>query len=156
MMTPNTSTLHRLAAPWMALLVACFALGMLSPATAAAQDKVEIGVRAILASPEAGAADPELADLQATLVKAFEGYGTFKELSDEKAALALQKTQKFALPDGTAFEVAFKGTTGDLLKLGLSVGDKFKSDVRVSRGSTFFQAGLPYNKGILIIAITAR
>jgi hypothetical protein len=100
--------------------------------------------------------DPALADLKPKLLKAFDGYENFKSLSKQGARIARGSSHKFTLPDGTILQITAKETSGETLRLGIGVGNKFKTNVRVSPGNTFFQAGLPYKGGILVIAITAR
>ena len=156
MTTTTTAARSRLMSLMLACAVACAAFGLAHPQQAAAQDKIEVSVRTIHALKEGKAMDTKLDDLKETLTKAFEGYTTFKDLGTQSQTLTLEGSGKFSLPEGTDLEVTYKGTSKDLLRLGLAVGKKFKSDVRVSPGGTFFQAGLPHEGGILIIAITIR
>ncbi len=155
------STSLRTLMAMMAVMVAFATL----PGAALAQDggggdqanqPIELSVRSIHAVPDGKSIDPKLADMEGTLTKAFEGYGDFKDLGTIEAKVDVSGTGDFKLPDGTALKITYKGATKDLIRLGLAVGDKFKSDVRAGRGGTFFQAGLPYEGGILIIAITVR
>lgn len=127
------------------------------PGQARADDTVTVDVRVIRVATSGGAhVDPALADLKSKLLKAFDGYENFKSLSQDSATLAQGQSHSFTLPDGTELLVTAKETAGETLRLGLGVGNKFKTNVRVSPGNTFFQAGLPYKGGILVIAITAR
>jgi hypothetical protein len=129
-----------------------------APSEASAQDMAEIAVqvRTIHAKKDGAQMDPKLEDIKDTLENAFEGYTSFKDLGLQTETVTHTGSGKFKLPDGTDLEVSYKGKSKDLLKLGLGVGKKFKSDVRASRGGTFFQAGLPHEGGILIIAITIQ
>lgn len=140
------------------LLVATVAVCFLAaPNQAQADESVNVDVRVIRVATSGGAhVDPALGDLKQKLLKAFDGYENFKSLSRNQATIAKGRSHKFTLPDGTALTVTAKDTSGETLRLGLGVGDKFRTNVRVSPGNTFFQAGLPYKGGILVIAITAR
>jgi hypothetical protein len=156
-----TSLLHQINARLPAtLLVMVFALTAMSalPAEVVAQEKdeIEVQVRTIHAKKDGDKLDPKLTDIRETLGKAFKGYESFNDLGIQTETVTNSGSGKFKLPDGTDLEVSYKGKSKELLRLGLGVGEKFKSDVRVSPGGTFFQAGLPYNGGILIIAITIQ
>ncbi|MBH25266.1 MAG: hypothetical protein CMH57_12605 [Myxococcales bacterium] len=140
---------------------------LLTPIEAQAQDKgseaITVQIRTIYATTDAKGVDPKLSDLKGKLVGAFETYGTFKELASHQTTLNTGGSYEFSIPGGNRLVVSHKGPEGkdaktntQLIKLGLGVTDKFKSDVRVSRGTTLFQAGLPHGSGILILAITVR
>lgn len=140
-----------------AVMMTALALALTaSPQEAQAQDRIEAEVRSIYAVAGGTTVDASLGDLGKTLEKAFKGYGNFKEVGQEKAEITSEQTYRFKLPDGTPLDITFKGKSKELIRLGLTVGEKFKSDVRASPGNTFFQAGLPYEDGILIIAITVK
>jgi len=124
---------------------------------------VSVEIRTIYATADNKGVDPKLQHLEGKLTKAFAGYGTFKGLAKHQASLSQGSSYEFSIPGGTRFIISHKGQTSndgklpdDLLKLELNIDKKFKSDVRASRGSTFFQAGLPHGSGILIIAITVK
>lgn len=134
---------------------------LMTPGTAVAQDAeaapLAIQVHTVHALPGGQSMDTSLSkEMAATLQKAFDGYGTFKDLGVQKAEVALTKAHTFTLKDGTELTLTYKGPSKELVRLGLAVGEKFKSDVRASHGVTFYQAGLPYEGGILIIAITVQ
>ena len=129
---------------------------MFAPARAVAQEAVNVEVRVIQIRTQGNSLDPALEDLHKKLSKAFENYGTFRSLSRSSATIAPNQAHPFALPDGTRFVVSYQGVDKNLIRLAIRVGDKFKTNVRVSRGNTFFQAGLPHDGGILVIAVTAR
>ncbi len=140
------------------ILVATVALCWLAvPTQAHADDSVNVDVRVIRVATSGGAhVDTALEDLKPKLLKAFDGYENFQSLSQQDARIPSGQSHDFTLPDGTILRVTAKDTTGETLRIGIGVGNKFKTNVRVSPGNTFFQAGLPYKGGILVIAITAR
>ncbi|MEL6182433.1 MAG: hypothetical protein AAFS10_25985 [Myxococcota bacterium] len=128
-----------------------------------AQAPVTVQIRTIYATTDTKGMDDKLTDLKGKLLGAFETYGTFKELASHQTTLTAGGSYEFSIPGGNRLVVTHKGAEGKdaktdtpLLKLGLGVTGKFYSDVRVSRGTTLFQAGLPHGSGILILAITVR
>ena len=143
-------------------------LGVLFPEETSAQtnETVSIEIRTIYATTDPKGIDNKLKPLKGKLTKAFSNYGTFKELARHETSLREGSAYEFSIPGGTRLIITHKGEvtvnvdkTKDpqaLIKLGLSVDKKFNSSVRASRGSTFFQAGLPHGSGILILAITVR
>jgi hypothetical protein len=60
------------------------------------------------------------------------------------------------LPDGSAMTVKFHGFSGKFIKLGFGIEGKLNTILRATPGGTFFQAGLKYGDGILILAISVR
>jgi hypothetical protein len=124
---------------------------------ALAQDTVDVDVRVIQVRMTGGAhMDAALEDLAPRLLKAFEGYRSFRSVTRHRATIATGKTHSFPLPEGTTLSITPSDITAEDLRLSIEVGKKFRTKVRVSPGNTFFQAGLPYKGDILVIAITAR
>ena len=117
-------------------------------------ETVDIEVRAISASKSDDGFDDKLSDLKSKLEKVFANYTSFEQLSKTSIQLDKEQTTSIKLPEGSTLEVTFHGLAEDLIKLGIDVGDKLSTTLRASPGSTFFQAGLEYDDGILILAIT--
>ncbi len=139
------------------LIFAAFASVLLAATGAMAQDTVDVEVRVIQVSMKGGShMDEALEDLEPRLLKAFEGYQSFRSIARHKATIAAGKTHSFPLPEGTTLQITPTDITAKDLRLGVKVGEMFRTKVRVSPGNTFFQAGLPYKGDILVIAITAR
>ena len=137
------------------ILFATVALGAVlgfSPSVSAQQISVE--VRSIAASKTDEGFDKELSDLKGKLEKVFGSYSTFEQLSQKSVQLDKGKNKSLTLPEGSTLKVTFHGFADDLIKLGIDVGGKLSTTLRASPGSTFFQAGLQYGDGILILAIT--
>lgn len=135
----------------MTVLVGVFAFAR----PAAAQD-VTIRVRSIAATTQGSSFDKKLGDVKNELQTAFRGYTSFKLLDDTKFTLGKSKSRTMALPGGTKLTLTFHGVAADFLRLGLAIGDQLRTTLRASPGSTFFQAGLDYKNGMLILAITAK
>jgi hypothetical protein len=133
-----------------------------APGAAQAQEQaaqaapIQVRVRAIQAVPKGEGVDPALADLKESLVKGFEGYQGFKPLATLEASIQAEGAHTFEVPGGNTLQISHQGVSEGLIKLGVNVGGKFQTAVRVSRGNTFFQAGLPYEGGVLILAITVQ
>jgi hypothetical protein len=137
------------------ILFATVALGAVlgfSPAVSAQQVAVE--VRSIAASKTDKGFDDDLSDLKGKLEKVFGSYSTFEQLSRQNVQLDKDKEKSITLPEGSTLTVTFHGFADDLIKLGIDVAGKLSTTLRASPGSTFFQAGLQYGDGILILAIT--
>lgn len=133
-------------------------LGLADPSAAQAQETIQVEVRAIQLRADGADFDPALDDLKDALQKGFQGYGHFKALDKAQAPLTLGGNHTFKLPGGETLEVSFRDAPQGLVRLGLKVGEKFSTSVRVSHGKTFFQAGLPYGDdgSILVLAITVK
>jgi len=129
--------------------------GLISPAEAYA-DTVSVRIQSIAASSSAEGFDSKLEPLRGKLEKAFRGYSSFKLVGDNTFQLKDGQKQTTRLPDGSNMTVTFHGIAGNFIKLGLGIAGKLNTTLRASPGSTFFQAGLEYQNGILILAITVN
>ena len=170
-MNIHQSTL-RVATAALLTLGAMAAVGsavLLTPRAAQAQEPkmdtraISVQIRTIYATADGKGTDVKLDDLKEKLTGAFATYGTFKELATHEAALGTGGSYEFSIPGGNRLVVTHKGqitkdpkTGAELIKVGLEIGGKFTTDMRVSRGSALFQAGLPHGSGILILAIPVR
>lgn len=125
-----------------------------APAVAHAED-ITVQVRSIAASNGEGF-DPKLEDLRSKLEKAFKGYTKFQLVGDTTFPVAEGEKKTIRLPNGASMSVTFHGLAGKFIKLGLGIAGKLNTTLRASSGSTFFQAGLEYQDGILILAITVH
>lgn len=123
--------------------------------TAAAQD-VDVTVRSISASKNGNYFDPKLENLKTKLTRAFSGYTNFKLVQKDDFKLEKSNSETVTVPGGTDVTITFHGLAGDFYKMGLSIADKLTTTLRASPRSTFFQAGLRYKSGILILAITVK
>lgn len=155
----NAGRLNAQAPLWALCLamICALALATLAPSPAAAQETaIHVQVRAIYVSNQGQGVDPELTDLKGSLVKGFEGYSRFQALSTVDATIAPGAAHQFAVPGDKSLEIRYRDAPSGLIRLGLNIPDGFKTNVRVSRGNTFFQAGLPYKDGVLVLAIKVK
>lgn len=120
-----------------------------------AQD-LKVEVRTIAASRKGDQVDSALSDIQSTLNVTFAGYTSFKQLSVSNVSLTQGSAEQVKLPNGTEMTLTFNGYAGKLVKLGLGIAGKMSTTLRVSSGSTFFQAGMRHGDGILILAIKVK
>ncbi|QDG51238.1 hypothetical protein FIV42_10950 [Persicimonas caeni] len=138
------------------LLTVTVVAGILGFSEPAAAQDVTVRIRSIGACTEGKAFDSELDDLKGKLKKAFRGYSSFKLIDDDQFTLSKKQSHTETVPGGTKVKITFHGTAGNMLRLGLAIGDKLQTTLRASPGSTFFQAGLDYKDCMLILAITAK
>ena len=90
------------------------------------------------------------------LTTSFPPYKTFHVLGSSKWDLAKGKSGKHALPDKKKeLAVTYLGPKDKHLKLRV-VAPKWKADIRVKDGRTFYQAGTAYKGGILIYSVMAK
>ncbi|RDV36189.1 hypothetical protein DV096_20320 [Bradymonadaceae bacterium TMQ3] len=140
------------------LLTFAFAFGLLLSfsVNASAQEKVTVEVRAIAAGSAGEGFDSQLSDLRRRLERGFAGYSSFRQVASSRLALGAGESDDVTLPDGSTLTMTSHGKEENFVKLGLSIGDRLNTTLRATPGSTFFQAGLNYQDGILILAITVR
>jgi hypothetical protein len=139
------------------IILALMVMGtMMSFADEAVAQSVDVTVRSISAKKAGNYFDPKLNDLKAKLTRAFSGYTYFKLVQKDDFKLSKSASNTVTVPGGTDVTITFHGLAGDFYKMGLSIADKLSTTLRASPGSTFFQAGLSYKSGILILAITVK
>ncbi len=136
------------------LLMFAGLLGFSNPAFA--QDKITVEVRSIAASKDGNSFDSSLNDLKSKLTRAFGGYTNFKQVGSTALSIPEKGSKSTSLANGGSLQLTFHGTTGKFVKLGLSIAGKLNTTLKATKGSTFFQAGLNYQSGILILAITVK
>lgn len=119
-------------------------------------DSITVEVRSIAASAKGEAFDNRLSELEGQLTKAFRGYTSFKQVGKRILRIGEDKEKSAPLPNGSELTLSYHGMAGKLVKIGLSIAGKMSTTLRASPGSTFFQAGMDYEDGILILAITVR
>ena len=130
-------------------------LGHGTPAAADDGEAISVGIRSIAASKSGEGVDEKLGDLESKLEKAFGEYSTFEQLTRVSFTVDKGQTKSVTLPEGSEISITFHGPADDLLKVGVGIPSlDMNASLRVSSGSTFFQAGLDYEDGILIVAIT--
>jgi hypothetical protein len=136
------------------LLVFTGLLGLSAPAFA--QESITVEVRSIAASKDGDSFDSSLDDLKSKLTRAFGGYTNFKQVGRTSLSIPQKGSKSTSLANGGSLELTFHGTAGKFVKLGLSIAGKLNTTLKATHGSTFFQAGLNYETGILMLAITVK
>lgn len=138
------------------LLLGLAFVGLTGFTPEAAAADISVTVRSIAASKDGKSVDPKLRDIQSTLNVTFAGYTSFTQLGSQSVTMAKGKSSTVALPNRDELTLTFNGYAGSLVKLGLGISKKLNTTLRVSPGSTFFQAGMRYKSGIMILAITVK
>lgn len=139
------------------IVSAVLLFGVAGMAQTASAQGISVEVRSIAASTKGNSFDPKLKDLERKLKgPAFARYTNFKQVSVSTVRLASEGNKSVKLPDGSSMKLTFLGYAGKLVKLGVGIPKKLNTTLRLSPGSTFFQAGLRYGTGILILAIRIK
>jgi hypothetical protein len=138
------------------LMTTAIVVGVLGFSEPVSAQQIDVRIRSIGACTEGDSFDSELTDLKNKLQKAFRGYSSFELIDDDQFTLKVKDSHTASVPGGTKVKITFHGTAGDMLRLGLAIGEKLHTTLRASPGSTFFQAGLDYKDCMLILAITAK
>lgn len=139
------------------IFIALLMLGTLTGFSPEAHaDQITVEVRTISATTDGEGFDNRLDHLKRKLQKAFRGYKSFKQVGKRSLRLRDKAHKSMPLPNGSELTITFHGMSGSLVKLGLAIAGKMSTTLRASPGSTFFQAGLDYQGGILILAITVK
>ena len=121
--------------------------------TVLAADLVNVKVAVIHAAKDKGASDPALKKIETSLRKAFGGFSSFKQLDKHQFKLKKTGQKKLSLPNGLSAAVRYDGQKGKYHMMRLNI-PKSKVDValRVPAKRMFYQAGMKYKGGILILA----
>lgn len=137
-------------------LATLFMGSLLGFSAEAAADPITIEVRSIAASTTGSGFDGRLSGLKGKLTKAFAGYKSFEQVGTTTLSLDPQEAGAVRLPTGASMTLTNLGQSGRFIKLGMNIAGKLNTTLRATPGSTFFQAGLDYQDGILILAITVK
>ncbi len=146
----------RRATIWLSALALMVTTFVVATPAMAEEDTISVEVRAIAAGIQEESFDPALEDLRSRLERGFRDYISFEEISRHSHTIALDGSRDFELPTDDVLALSFRGRDDDLVKLGLTLGDRLDTSLRVSPGSTFFQAGLRYERRMLVLAITVE
>ncbi len=140
---------------WM-ILVAAMGLITLAASPALAGDSVSVEVRVIAATSDGDEFDDDLEDIRNRLERGFTDYSSFEELGRQTHRIEKDSSQNFGLPTGDTLTLTYNGSDDEFVKLGLVLETKLSTNLRATPGSTFFQAGLSYKDGTLVLAITVN
>lgn len=130
-------------------------------AAAAFAEEVRVQISTIYAhNAPAPSMDPGLEALASELRSGFSGYNAFDLIGSHAVEVPVGETRTVELPDKdrSVLQVGFPGRVDSdrsLLRLSVGLRGKIAAEVKASPGSTFFQAGLIYEEGILVLAIRA-
>jgi len=137
------------------LVVAAVVASLTASRAASAQPAPKLTITMVLARAEPGAADPSLGPLAPMLRKSFPDHRHFRLLGSTTLQASQAKAEAVLLPNGSSLLLTYRGSEKGYLRLDLAIPPRLKTSVRVAPGGTFFQAGLPHDGGILVLAITA-
>ncbi len=126
----------------------CLTGGVSAAAAAGPQLKVSV----VHATKQAGAKDPALKKVQGQLEKAFAGYKSFKELAKHQFTLKKGAPAKLKLPNQKSATFDYQGRAGKAHKVAMTIG-RNSLDLKIPERRLFFQAGLKYRDGILVLAL---
>lgn len=138
-------------------VLALFAFWMI-PFFACANDQITFDVVVIHATKDSGGVDKSLKSLETALVRSFGDYSAFKKLDTTEFNLASGKKHSVKLPNGhDNATFIYNGNHGKkhLVKLSIPKA-RVEADLRMPINKPFFQAGLRYQGGILILAFRLR
>lgn len=133
----------------------CLSLWLLGgPSAAVAAEGITLKVTVIHATKSGGAVDPALAPIRGSLQQAFGGYTGFKQLDASELVLGRGQSGTVSLPNGKSAVFEYKGPAGPQHQLKLRIPEsKVDVDLRAPAKRMFYQAGLPHDGGILILAL---
>ena len=118
-------------------------------------DKVEFEVFVIHAANKGTPPLDIPKEVHKYLVSTFKGkFNSFELLQRETISVASKKTGKLSLPDGSELSLTFEGQEKDFVRLTMALKG-LETTIRIRDGGMFFQAGHKYNKGTLVLAISA-
>ncbi len=145
----------------LAFMYASLLAGAVAPTPAHAQGATAGPVMAHVAVKTIHAKDAKEqstapASLTKRLAVAFPKYTAFHLLGSSQWDLAKGKAGTHALPNDKSLNVTYLGPQEKFLKLRVAIPPKLKTEVRVKNGGTFYQAGMGYKGGILILSINAK
>jgi hypothetical protein len=147
-------TQGRMAGVAVGLLV----LALLAPTGAQAADPVaKCRIRVILARKQGKVAvDSRIGKpLRRYLLRSFgTRYSEFKLLNVKDLSLRRGAFAEMSLPDKSRLRLKFQEQQGDFIKLKMEI-DGLKTSLRIRDGGLFFQAGHSFDKGMMILAISA-
>ncbi len=137
----------------MVVVATVMALGL---PMAVAEETITVEVRTIHATPEGDEIDEELKDMENRLRQGITNYSSFRQLNRERHQVEKGGAAEFELPTEDLLTIRFNGVEDDFVRLGLTLGSRLDTTLRASSGSTFFQAGLRYDDGLMVLAITVE
>ena len=114
-----------------------------------------LDVTVIHATKKGAQIDPKLKAIERYLQRSLKGFTAFSHRGAHQATLRVDAKTSTTLPDGKTLTLALRGVAKGFVKVYLEL-DGLKTTVDVRDGGLFFQAGRPYQGGILVLAIAAQ
>ena len=141
-------------------IVSFFAVILLAAVTAAsAEAPVSIDLGVAVASNDGTQIDPQLSDLR-TKLKAMFDYTSYRMVDRRKRTLAVGETGEFALPGGRSMRVTPAPSSGNKVRLAVQIMEGQRNllttTLGLSRGGMVLVGGPAYQKGVLILIISAE
>jgi len=132
---------------------------MLMLPTAWAADKVNIGIKTILASNDKQYEDPQLKGIIGELQTVFR-FTAYRLLGQDHLSLAEGQTGDVTLPGGRVLSVTPTGSRGDRTQMDLSITKKsrriFETHIELLNRGTITVGGPRHENGFLLLNITSK
>jgi hypothetical protein len=140
--------------------IASFALLLFAHTVVAAPDApVAVDVGVVVASHEGTTMDPALSSIRNQLHSMF-NYSSYRMVDRLKRSLSVGETGEFVLPGNRSMRVTPAPAKGDKVRLAVQVMEGERSLVTttlgLSRGGMVIVGGPSYQKGVLILIISAE
>jgi hypothetical protein len=140
--------------------VACLALLLIAHAVAAAPDApVAVDVGVVVASNEGKTIDPALTSIRNQLHSMFT-YSSYQLVDRLKRTLSVGETGDFALPGNRSMRVTPVPAKGNKVRLAVQLMEAERNllttTLGLTRGGMVLVGGPPYQKGVLILIISAE
>ena len=129
------------------------------PSLALANTDVNFNILIIAASNDKNAEslviDPQIQSLTQELNSGFPTFNTFHLIQNIEKNASENSPASITLPTDATLKLAILPPKSDEIKtIELSVNQKMTTTVHAPKNAPFYQAGMPYKNGILVIAIT--
>ena len=140
--------------------IAFFALLLFAHTAVAAPDaRVAVDVGVVVASHEGTTMDPALSSIRNQLQSMF-NYSSYRMVDRLKRSLSVGETGEFVLPGNRSMRVTPAPAKGDKVRLAVQVmeGERnlVSTTLGLSRGGMVILGGPSYQKGVLILIISAE
>ena len=128
-------------------------------ASASPDSPVGIDIGVVLASNEGKSMDPALSSLKDTLSSMF-NYSSYRMVDRLKRTLAVGETGEFSLPGNRSMRVTPVPAKGDKVRLAVQILEGSRNllttTLGLTRGGMVLVGGPPYQRGVLILIISAQ
>lgn len=149
-----------IAAGAFTLALALVVAPTMAAAETPAEDQVQLTISVIHATKGKAGIDPSLKPITRDLRRAFAAYSTFKRVDRQELQLKKGAAQTLELPNGQASSFEYRGADPKkadgtpLHRVKLSIPkSELNVSLRAPAGKVFYQAGLGWKDGIIILAM---